>query len=61
MHNHKLNFFRDRFFYLKKVNEENLKKILLLKDKKYNNKKCMQILKNRDEAISNFIIKNYVY
>ena len=61
VHNHKLNFFRDRFFYLKKVNKENLKKILLLKDKKYNNKKCMQILKNRDETISNFIIKNYVY
>ena len=61
VHNHKSNFFGDRFIYLKKVDEENLKKILLLKDKKYNNKECIKILKNRDETISNFIKKNYVY
>ena len=61
VYNYKPNFFRDRFIYLNKIDEENLKKILLLKDKKYNNRECMQILKNHDEKISNFIKKNYAY
>jgi hypothetical protein len=58
-YNQKPNFFSDRFIYLKKNDVKNLKKILLLKDKKYNNKEYAEILKNHDDKTSNFIKKNY--
>ena len=61
MNNQKPNFFSDRFIYLEKIDIKNLKKILLLKDKKYNNKKYAEIFKNHDDKISNFIKKNYGY
>jgi hypothetical protein len=59
--NQKPNFFSDRFIYLEKIDVKNLKKILLLKDKKYNNKEYAEILKDHDEKISSFIKKNYGY
>jgi hypothetical protein len=54
-------FFKNRFIYLKKFDENGLKKILLLKDMKYNNKKNIQMLKNLDDKTLNFIRKNYAY
>ena len=61
VYNQKPNFFSDRFIYLKKIDPKKLKKILLLKNKKYNNKEYTEILKNHDDKISNFIKKNYGY
>jgi hypothetical protein len=61
VYNQKPNFFSDRFIYLKNIDVKKLKKILLLKKKKYNNKEYIEILKNHDDKISNFIKKNYGY
>lgn len=58
-HNHNRNFFKDRFIYLKKIDEENIKKILLLKDKMYDNKKYVEIMKSRNQNILSFLKKNY--
>ena len=61
VYNQKPNFFSDRFIYLKTIDVKKLKKILLLKNKKYNNKEYTEILKNHDDKILNFIKKNYGY
>ncbi len=61
LYNQKPIFFRNRFIYLNKFDEESLKKILLSKNIKYNDNKNVQKLKNLKYKILNFIEKNYAY
>jgi hypothetical protein len=61
VNNQKPIFFRNRFIFLNKVDEESLKKILLSKNIKYNDNKNIQKLKNLNYKMLNFIKKNYAH
>lgn len=61
LHRHKDIFLKDRFIFLKKIDEESIKKILLLEDKIFDNKKYIQLMKSHNQNTLDFIKNNYGY
>ena len=55
------NFFKDRFVFLKKIDEANIKKILLIQDRMYDKKNYMRKIKENNQNILSFLKENYEY